>query len=144
MLSLTSTLHAEPRRYAVLIGVDEGDADEVSLLYAEKDDRTTRRSWGTGRPGGLGGAHCAQDTHRSGDQPDITPRTGQPGGLGGPDNQDASEALTALKTRIAADRAEQPDREVLVFVYDSGHASSPKLHLRGSHLPFKALTAQVK
>lgn len=70
--------------------------------------------------------------------------TGQQGGLGGPDDQEVSEALTALKTRIAADRAEQPDREVLVFVYDSGHASSPKLHLRGSHLPFKALTAQVK
>ncbi|MGZ3442152.1 MAG: caspase family protein, partial [Polyangia bacterium] len=103
---------AEPNRFALVIGANAGDADEVTLRYAESDaDRVA----GVLRT--LGGF--------------------APENVVVLDDQRASEvrrALISLNARVRALSGES-----LMVVYYSGHADADALHLGGTRLPMNEL-----
>ena len=116
------TAEAGERRYAVLLGVNQGDPSEVVLRFAEDDaDRVGRVLADVG-------------DFRPEDQV-VLRRT---------DRRRVLEALASLGRHIEADRAADPDASTLLVVYYSGHADSTALHLGGSRLSFAELTEAVE
>ena len=103
---------AAVRRYALLIGADQGDAGDVELRFAESDaTRVARilRDMGDFRP---------EDALVLSD---VTA-------------DDVRRALIELNTRIRSSSDES-----MLFVFYSGHADAESLHLRGTRLELDEL-----
>jgi hypothetical protein len=115
---LGSVAGAEGRRYALLVGANQGDADDVELVYAEAD---AERLADTLRD--LGG--FATD--------DVVV-------LAAPSAAEVKAALVALEERIAA--AAEPD--AMLVVYYSGHGDAQGLHLGSTRLEMADLRALVE
>jgi hypothetical protein len=116
LLGAAARASGEPRRYAVLVGFNHGDAADVTLRYAEADARRLERVLRT-----VGGFHAE----------DIAVIT--EGGA-----SDVRRALVELNARLR-----QESREALLFVFYSGHADAESLHLAGSRLSTQELRALV-
>ncbi|HEX8950612.1 MAG TPA: caspase family protein, partial [Polyangia bacterium] len=104
--------HAEPNRFAVIIGANAGDADEPTLRYAESDaDRVAGvlRTLGGFQPENV---VTLQDLRAA----------------------EVRRALISLNARVRALSGES-----LMIVYYSGHADADALHLGGTHLPMTEL-----
>jgi hypothetical protein len=102
-----STARADPNRFAVVIGDNRGDRDEVILRYAESD---AERVAGVLRA--LGGF-----------QPEnVVTLVDLPAG-------EVRRALISINARVR-----QLGGDSLMIVYYSGHADAEALHLQGSHL----------
>lgn len=112
-----SVAEAGVRRFAVVVGANEGDRDEVVLRYAETDAQRIARILSD-----LGG--FARE--------DIAV-------LAGGDAEEVRRALIALNVRV---REESGD--TVLFVFYSGHADAEALHLRGSRLPMSDLRGLVE
>ncbi len=106
---------AQVVRYAVLIGNNEGDADEVSLRYAERD---ATRVYDVLR--NLGGFH----------EENLVV-------LHGRDRETVQRVLISTNARIRSVTG-RGDQAVL-FVYYSGHADADALHLGGERLAVSSL-----
>ncbi|MFO0746544.1 MAG: caspase family protein [Myxococcota bacterium] len=105
-----------PRRFALVIGTNEGAPDEPVLQFAERDAQ--RMAEVLQRQGGI----AAEDIVL----------------LQAPRAADVARALDALKTRM---RGDEPS--LLVFYY-SGHADRTAFHLAHSTYAFAALKAAVR
>jgi len=116
LLGLTALTAAAERRYALVIGANEGDRDELPLRYAERDAERT--------------ADVLRDF--AGVQPEDLVL------LESPDAATVTRVLASLSHRAAADDAG------LLFVYYSGHADAGSLHLGGTRLPLDQLTDQLR
>lgn len=109
--------HADPLRFAVAIGANRGQADEVHLRFAERD--ATRVGQVLVQLAGVPDENLLLLL-------DATPTRLQ-------------AAFADLAARIARLRSAQPGSKPLVFVYYSGHSSAVALHLGESSLPFQRL-----
>ena len=112
---------AEERRYAVVVGNNQGDAAEQRLRFAERDAERVAEVLRT-----LGGIQTT----------DLVL-------LKGGDAQEVRSALAQLAQRIAQDRAAGQDGSRLFFYY-SGHADANDLHLGGSRLPLAELKRTIE
>lgn len=107
---------AHVERFAVIIGNDRGAPDEPQLLYAESD---------------------ATRVH------DVLLQLGEVSPLNsvllrGRDAGFVRSALLAVNERVR-EAAAQPDAQVVLIIYFSGHADANSLHLDGSTLPLSEL-----
>lgn len=106
--------------WLIAIGNNSGDADEVRLLYAERDAREfvdVLRSQGS----------IASDRVR----------------LLIDENADTvRRAILSINTTLRARAEAQPHSTALLIFY-SGHADADALHLRGSRLPFEEIRGLV-
>ena len=119
-LSLSSTAWAQvspgsAERFAVLIGHNAGDDDEVPLHYAEDD---ARKVYEVLRD--VGGFSSANMTLSQGESADAVRR-----------------AVVSMNARVRASEG------AILFVYYSGHADEQQLHLGGDHLPTAELNDLV-
>lgn len=106
-------------RYALVIGVNEGDPGEERLLYAERD-----------------AARVADVlTRLAGVAPEDLLL------VRGADAAAVTRAFVALAERVAQ---ASPDERPVLYVYYSGHADAAALHLRGTRLPFTELTSLAR
>lgn len=110
---------AETRRYAVLIGSNEGHADEQRLRFAEDDAR-----------------RLADVLRRLGSFSDSDLVL-----LEGADADRAKRVLTEMARRIELET--KAGDEVLLFVYYSGHADNNAMHLGQSDLSFSKVKRLV-
>jgi hypothetical protein len=111
--ALTGTAYATPGRYALVIGANQGDRDEVQLRYAELDaQRIASVLRGAGRffP------------------ENVAVMTGVSG-------EDVRRALISLNARLR----EASPGGALLFVFYSGHADAEALHLGGTRLALSEL-----
>ncbi|MCB9544943.1 MAG: caspase family protein [Myxococcales bacterium] len=108
-------LGAGQARFAVVIGANRGEADEVVLRFAEQD--AVRFADVLTRYAGVPEEHLTL--------------------LKGRDAGRTVAAFAPLAGRIAAAQAE--GRETVLFVYYSGHADGQALHLAGTRLPLAQL-----
>jgi hypothetical protein len=106
---------AEPRRYALLIGANAGERDEVVLRYANDDAHRLSRI--LQQLGGFRGEDVV-----------LLQEAGA---------NDVRSALIDLNERV------RHEPHALLFVYYSGHADADTLHLSGSRLPFRELRGLV-
>ncbi|MBS2031355.1 MAG: caspase family protein [Deltaproteobacteria bacterium] len=113
-LAWNATARAEPRRFALVVGANGGDADELPLRYATADAQRVRDALVD-----VGGVR-AEDVRLLADP-------------------SADEVIAALGQLEAKLRAHATPGDQLV-VYASGHADSGALHLGGSRLPLHTLT----
>ncbi|MEL6347151.1 MAG: caspase family protein, partial [Myxococcota bacterium] len=121
LCALAAAALAGERRYAVVIGANQGDVSEVRLQYAERDaDRfaAVMRD--------LGGVSAS----------DLLL-------LKDPDAQEVREALQRVTVRISREAVANGDKSTL-FLYYSGHADASDLHLGGSRLPLAELKRYVE
>lgn len=102
-------------RYALVVGVNEGEPNEVQLRFAERDAHRISKILTT-----LGGF----DSKRV-----VT--------LAGATAGDVRRALDRFEAAIAE------DEEALLFVYYSGHADGQALHLRGTRFDLTELRDRV-
>lgn len=117
LLPLILSAHAE-RRYAIVIGSNQGDISDPILSFAEDDARRI--------------TEVLQDLGQV--PPDAIID------LYHPDANRVRNTLQSLATRIQNDPG---DDKVVLFVYYSGHADASDLHLAGSHLPLQELRDRV-
>lgn len=103
---------ANPGRYAVVIGDNQGERDEVELRYAELDARRVAELLRA-----VGGFFPEN----------VTALTG----VGG---DDVRRALIALNARLR-----QAPAGTMLFVFYSGHADAAALHLKGTTLSLTEL-----
>ena len=123
VLSMSSTAWAQgagpsapsAERFAVLIGHNAGDSDEVSLRYAEDD---ARKVYEVLRD--VGGFESANMTLSQGESADAVRR-----------------AVVSMNARVRASEG------AILLVYYSGHADERQLHLGGDHLPTAELNDLV-
>ena len=116
--SLASPLAvAGERRYAVVVGVNEGEPDEEPLRFAERD--------------ALRMADVLQELAGVAPEDLVLLRGGDVGRL--------ERVLEQVAARVATE-AVDGERQLL-FVYYSGHADAQALHLRGSALSHRRLAA---
>jgi hypothetical protein len=106
---------AEQRRYALLIGANAGERDEVVLRYANSDAHRMSRI--LQQLGGFRGEDVV-----------LLQEAGA---------NDVRSALIDLNDRL------RHESNALLFVYYSGHADADTLHLSGSLLPFRELRGLV-
>lgn len=106
-------------RYAVIVGADEGLADEAPLRFAERD-----------------ASRLSDVLARFGQIPDENMLL-----LRGRTAEDVEHVLGEVAGRLAAD-AEAGRDSLLLFFY-SGHADANDLHLYGTRLPLSRLKALV-
>ena len=106
-----------PRRFALVLGVNQGDRGEVPLRYAEED---ARRMLSVLRE--IGGVR-AEDGFALLDV-DAGQLSGQ---------------LSALEQRL---RSARPVDQLVV--YASGHADAEALHLKGTHFPLRELVEFIR
>jgi hypothetical protein len=99
-------------RYAVVIGDNQGDREDVILRYAEADARRLSEVLRS-----VGGFYPE----------DVTV-------LAGVGSQDVRRALIALNARLR-----QSSGANMLFVFYSGHADAESLHLGGTHLGMSEL-----
>ena len=122
LLAATPAAHALPKQaWLVAIGNNEGDADELGLIYAERDAREFAETMRT-----VGGV--------------STRRTLL---LLGEDAGDVRRELLRVNTEIRA-VAQPGSAPTALVVFYSGHADADALHLRGGRLPFEELRAMVQ
>ncbi|MEM9487788.1 MAG: caspase family protein [Myxococcota bacterium] len=116
--ALAGVAEAQIERYAVIIGNNEGAADEIRLRYAESD---ADKIYDVLR--GLGGFRPERMLL-----------------LKGEDAATVKRALISMNSRIRGRR----DRQTMVFVYYSGHADAKALHLGDSELDITELEQLVR
>jgi hypothetical protein len=111
----SSSAHAEPRRYALLIGSNGGDRGETVLRYANSDAQRLGRI--LQQLGSFRGEDIIvlQDANSS----------------------DARRAIIDVNARLRAESS------ALLFVYYSGHGDGDSLHLNGTRLPLDELRGLV-
>lgn len=114
--SLFPAVAAEPRRFAVVVGSNDGDRLEERLRFAEHDARGVADVLAQ-----LGGFH----------EEDVVL-------LRGADAAGVRRALTDVARRASA------SPEALVLFYYSGHADASALHLSGTRLPVRELLAAME
>jgi hypothetical protein len=120
LLFLPGQVRAETqrsKRFAVLIGANQGDANMPSLRYAESDAQKVAQTLGT-----VGGFPRDQIVL-----------------MNGVNASDVRETLIKLNARLR----EWSDDAVL-FVYYSGHADGDSLQLAGTHLDMQELRALLQ
>ncbi len=108
-----------PGRYAVIIGNNQGRADEVALRFAQQD--ATRMASVLRRLGGV----PAQN---------LTVLLGEDAGS-------IRRAVLDINARIRQENA--PNTETMLFVYYSGHADAQGLHPGDSALSYRELKAMI-
>ncbi len=113
---------AGQRRYAVVIGTNQGDFDERRLQYAEAD--ASRVADVLARLGGV----AAEDIIL----------------LRDPDAEGMERMMGELARRIADGRERNPEAEPVLFLFYSGHASAQHLHLGGTKISLERLAALVR
>lgn len=122
LLALTGRAHALPEEtWLIAIGNNRGDADEVQLLYAERDVRELADVLRTQ-------GKIASDRVRI---------------LIDEDAETVRRALVSVNTALRAHAGEGRAATSLLVFY-SGHADADALHLRGSRLAFEELRGLVK
>lgn len=112
---LALSAHAEERRYALVVGNNRGDADEVALQYASRD--ASRVAEVLQQLGGVSAADVVL--------------------LHNPDASQLRQVFDRLDQRIAAERG--PDDRSVLFIYYSGHADADALHMSGTRMPLAEL-----
>jgi hypothetical protein len=112
---------AGPRRYGIFIGNNRGARQEVELLYAEEDASRMAETFRR-----LGGGAADATVIATGDTADRV-----------------REALLSVNERIRRDIADG-HRDVLLFVYYSGHADGEALHLGKTTLTMDELRRLVR
>jgi hypothetical protein len=112
--------HAETERYAVVIGHNQGAADEQLLRYAEDDAQ--RFSDLISEIGGV----------RIENQVVLRGKTADP----------VRRAIIATNERIRTGVQSSPDS--VLFIYYSGHGDADALHLGDSRLPLRELESLVR
>ena len=105
------------RRFALVVGANQGNASDVALRYAERDARRLA---------------------------DVLTRMGrvQPEDLillEATDAQSVERVLGDLNRRIGQFHATRPDAETMLVVFYSGHAGPVGLHIGGTRLRFDRL-----
>jgi hypothetical protein len=115
LLLVTASARADVVRYALVVGQNLGNADEVPLLYAEDDALRIRRVLTA-----TGGVTEDQATL-----------------LLSPTRNQLLHALAAIKEAVENDRA--AGRDSLVVFFYSGHAGGDGLHLNGRALRWTEL-----
>jgi hypothetical protein len=121
LLTLSATAQARVERYALVVGNDQGRASEARLKYAASDARKV------------------YDTLR--DVGDFTPTN-----MLLLDNERAETvraALIAFNDRIRA-RVANPNVQIVLFVYYSGHADDTALHLGDTDFSVEELSQLVR
>lgn len=118
-LLLSTAVMAAERRYALVIGANQGDAGEEPLRYAERDASRVSEVLTD-----YGGVHPG----------DLTLLTN-------PDAAMVAESLERISARMAREAA---DDETLFTFYYSGHADAEELHLAGTRLPLAELKDAVE
>ena len=118
-LSYVHDANAATRRYAVVIGINQGGEGDVALLYAERDAARVADVMIK-----LGGVH----------QENMVL-------LRAPVASHVERALRAVAGRVRADS--QAGDESIVYVYYSGHADAAALRLGDTRLTHKQLRALV-
>lgn len=116
---LLSTTAAAERRFALVIGHNEGAGREVALRYARHDAERMAAALRE-----VGDFHAADIVTLIGDRDDA---------------DDVRESLDDLEARIRA-----IDGDTLLLVFYSGHADSVALHLGESPLPLKELDDRLR
>jgi len=114
-------VQAHVQRFALIVGNDTGNADQERLRYALRD--ATRMSEVLHELGGVEPA-------------DMILLRNQPAEV-------VRSALIALNDRVRSAR-EQPDTQVMLLVYYSGHGDSAGLRLSGTTLALAELTQLVR
>jgi hypothetical protein len=112
---------ARVERYAVIIGNDQGLPDATPLRYAESD--ATRMSEVLREIGGFEPVNMVL--------------------LRGEDVERVRSTLIAVNDRIRA-AVSEPDTQVVLFVYYSGHADAERLHLGPQGFPIQELAQLVR
>ncbi len=120
-LALLQPGQAAERRYAVVVGANQGAADQEPLRFAERDATRTAAVLRS-----LGGVN---------DEDLVL--------MLAPDADRLQRVLARTARRIAAEKADPEDR-ALLFVYYSGHADESGLRLGASSFPLNALREQVE
>lgn len=100
------------RRYALVVGANEGDASEVKLRYAESDAQ-----------------RVARVLREHGEFPPENVLVLVDG-----EADDVRRSLIGLNSRVRADGGDS-----VLFVFYSGHADADTLHVRGTRLDVKEL-----
>lgn len=116
-LALVAQVEAAERRFAVVIGSDRGDAEEIALQFAETD--ADRMAQVLEKLGGVAATDLVL--------------------LHQPSADTVRSTLAEVSRRIDAS-----DDHVVVFVYYSGHADAQDLHLAGTRLPLEELHDTVE
>lgn len=117
----SSAASAQVRRYALLIGANEGEPDDEPLRFAERDAQ-----------------RMAEVLGKHGDVPIENLVL-----LRGPDADEVTRVVQTLNERInAADQ--ELGGESLLFIYYSGHADVTAMHLGGTLLHFDRLRKMLK
>lgn len=116
MLVGAARAHARVERFAVVIGNNLGAASEMPLRFAESD-----------------AARVLEVLTRLGDFDPLNSVL-----LRGKDAATVRKTLLAINARIR-ELVSQPDMQVVLTVYYSGHADGEALHLGGSELPLSEL-----
>jgi Caspase domain len=119
VLAFPTLARAEVERYAVIIGHDRGQRDEVELSYAESDAAKVNDVLRD-----LGGFNAENIVL-----------------LRGEDATAARRALIAMNERIRTRASASPS---MLFVYYSGHADARSLHLGRSQLDLPELEQLVR
>jgi hypothetical protein len=109
-------VHGEPRRFALLLGANHGDGEEVHLRHAEKEAQ---------RLGEI--LRSVGDF----DARDVVV-------LAHPSRSEVEQALELLRARV-----QESQGETMLLVYYSGHADAEALHLAGERFPLTALREAV-
>lgn len=121
LLALTGRARALPdETWLIAIGNNRGDADEVQLLYAERDVRELADVLRTQ-------GHIASDRVRI---------------LIDENAETVRRALVTINTQLRA-RSHEGHGTTSLLVFYSGHADADALHLRGTRLPFEELRGLV-
>jgi hypothetical protein len=109
---LATPARADGRRYAIVVGDNSGDRDDVTLRYAEADARRLGEVLRS-----VGGFHPEDVTLLH----DISA-------------EDLRRALIGVNARLRQDAS-----DTMLFVFYSGHADAESLHLSGTRLPLPEL-----
>ncbi len=113
----TAPAHAGVRRYAMVVGVNHGDVDQIPLRYAERDAERLAELLVE-----LGGV----------DPQDLVL-------LRGARASDFEQALAGINQRIAAHQRANEDNQSMLLVFYSGHAGVNGLSMRATELSFRRL-----
>lgn len=114
--------HAEVRRFALVVGANQGAQLELPLQYAVRD--AERMAQVLENLGGVAPEHLVL--------------------LRDPDAATLGRVLADFDDRIARLRAQSPQDEVVLVFYYSGHADPQGLQLGSERLPFDTLKQQFK
>jgi hypothetical protein len=114
----TAEAEAQERRYAIIMGANDGEPDQVPLRFAERDAERVAEVMRS-----LGGV-APQN---------LVVLLGRP-------VSEFEAVIASFEERIARDKASHPEAEdTLLFIFYSGHADASSLHMRGTRLPFDRL-----